>query len=114
MELFPQPEALLALALAAVIAGFIDTLAGGGGLIIIPALLLAQVPPVQAIATNKLQGAGGTFTAAAAMVRARLVAPRAARAGFGMAFAGAALGACLLYTSPSPRDATLSRMPSSA
>jgi len=23
-------------------------------------------------------------------------------------------GACLLYTSPSPRDATLSRMPSSA
>ena len=27
---------------------------------------------------------------------------------------GAAMGPCLLYTSPSPRDATLSRMPSSA
>ena len=28
--------------------------------------------------------------------------------------AAVVLGACLLYTSPSPRDATLSRMPSSA
>ena len=31
-----------------------------------------------------------------------------------MSTAQACLGACLLYTSPSPRDATLSRMPSSA
>ena len=31
-----------------------------------------------------------------------------------LAFGGAFLLGCLLYTSPSPRDATLSRMPSSA
>ena len=34
--------------------------------------------------------------------------------GAGLAVLGAGLGICLLYTSPSPRDATLSRMPSSA
>ena len=32
----------------------------------------------------------------------------------GGAYTGASIGSCLLYTSPSPRDATLSRMPSSA
>ena len=31
-----------------------------------------------------------------------------------MAADGTLIGTCLLYTSPSPRDATLSRMPSSA
>ena len=34
--------------------------------------------------------------------------------GKAMAYDLAERGACLLYTSPSPRDATLSRMPSSA
>lgn len=51
---------------AATVAGFIDAIAGGGGLITLPALLLAGVPPAQAIATNKLQG---TFGVAAASYR---------------------------------------------
>lgn len=46
----------------AVLAGWIDTLAGGGGLIALPALLLAGVPPVSALATNKSQGVVGTLT----------------------------------------------------
>ena len=36
------------------------------------------------------------------------------RSGIAIPFADPSVGACLLYTSPSPRDATLSRMPSSA
>ena len=48
---------ILALGLVAMIAGFIDAIAGGGGLITLPALLLAGIPPVSAIATNKLQAA---------------------------------------------------------
>lgn len=51
---------------AATVAGCIDAIAGGGGLITLPALLLAGVPPAQAIATNKLQG---TFGVAAASYR---------------------------------------------
>ena len=44
--------ALFATGLAA---GFIDSIAGGGGLLTIPALLFAGVPPLQALGTNKLQ-----------------------------------------------------------
>ena len=51
------------LVLAAVVAGYIDTLVGGGGLITIPALLAAGVPPIAALGTNKLQACAGTATA---------------------------------------------------
>ncbi len=42
------------------LAGFVDAIAGGGGLISLPAYLLAGVPMHQAIATNKLSSAAGT------------------------------------------------------
>jgi len=54
---------LILLALAAFVAGFIDAIAGGGGLIALPALLLAGFPPVVALGTNKLQGLFGTGSA---------------------------------------------------
>ena len=60
----------LLLVLAAFIAGFVDAIAGGGGLITVPALLLAGANPVQALATNKLQGTFGAGTAALAYARA--------------------------------------------
>ena len=42
------------------LAGFVDSIAGGGGLISLPAYLLAGVPMHNAIATNKLSSATGT------------------------------------------------------
>jgi len=57
-------SAALLLILAAFIAGIVDSIAGGGGLITVPALLLAGLPPVHALATNKVQGAFGAGTAA--------------------------------------------------
>ena len=59
----------LLLIAAAFIAGIVDSIAGGGGLITVPALLLAGLPPVQALATNKVQGAFGSGTAALAYAR---------------------------------------------
>ncbi len=56
---------LLALGLVGVVAGFVDAIAGGGGLIAVPALLTAGLPPVAAFATNKMQSAVGTAIAAA-------------------------------------------------
>lgn len=50
---------LLMLAVVAVFAGFVDSIAGGGGLLAMPAMLLAGMDPVSAIATNKLQGTFG-------------------------------------------------------
>lgn len=61
---FITPELFGLLILAAFAAGFIDSIAGGGGLIAVPALLLAGASPLQALATNKLQGMFGAGSAA--------------------------------------------------
>ena len=60
-------ELLLLLFGIAVIAGWVDTLAGGGGLIVLPILMLTGMAPIQALATNKCQGFVGTFTATATL-----------------------------------------------
>jgi uncharacterized membrane protein YfcA len=57
----------------AFIAGLLDTLAGGGGLIVLPALILSGIPPHFALGTNKLQGTMGTATATVMMLRKRRV-----------------------------------------
>jgi uncharacterized membrane protein YfcA len=67
----------LLLILAAFLAGFVDAIAGGGGLITVPVLLLAGASPVEALATNKLQGTFGSATAMVAYARAGRVNPRA-------------------------------------
>ena len=60
---------LALLAVVALVAGFIDAIAGGGGLLALPSLLLAGLDPVSALATNKLQGSFGTGSAAIAFWR---------------------------------------------
>lgn len=62
---------------AAFAAGFVDSIAGGGGLITVPALILAGAPPVTALATNKVQGMFGTGSAALTYARAGHVDLRA-------------------------------------
>ena len=61
-------EWLVLLATVAFIAGFVDTLAGGGGLITIPVFLFAGFTPAQALATNKCQAFAGTLTAALRLI----------------------------------------------
>ena len=81
------------LATVGFIAGFVDTLAGGGGLITIPAFLFAGLSPGQALATNKCQAFAGTLTAsvklmASGHLKVRSLWPYATLA-FGMALLGA-------------------------
>lgn len=57
----------------AAIGGCVDAIGGGGGLLTVPALLLAGLDPVSAIATNKAQGAAGALSSALAFARAKLV-----------------------------------------
>jgi uncharacterized membrane protein YfcA len=59
-----DPIVLVALGGAGMLAGFVDAIAGGGGLIALPALLAAGVPPVTALGTNKVQSVIGTGMAA--------------------------------------------------
>lgn len=57
----------------AFVAGFIDSIAGGGGLITIPALLAAGIPPHATLATNKLQACFGSGMASWHFARLGLV-----------------------------------------
>ncbi|MEO9653891.1 TSUP family transporter [Marinomonas sp.] len=59
----------LALFCVALVAGIIDAIAGGGGLITVPALLAAGLSPAEALATNKLQGCAGTLSSSFHFVR---------------------------------------------
>lgn len=91
------------LLLAAVAAGFVDAVVGGGGLIQLPALLLVPgISPVQALATNKLGSICGTTTSSITYYRRvrpdlGTALPMAALAGAGSA--GGALLASLLPAS---------------
>ncbi len=66
MEYLDTALVLFALAL---IAGLVDSIAGGGGLITVPALLWTGLEPVAVLATNKAQGVFGTLTASANFIR---------------------------------------------
>lgn len=94
------PDIIALLLLAAFAAGFVDSIAGGGGLITVPVLMLVGIPPVQALATNKVQGAFGAATAAWAYARRGLVDLRRQLFGAGMAFVGSVLGALLVSRIP--------------
>lgn len=101
----PGPVVLALLVLAAFSAGWVDAVVGGGGLIQLPALLLAfpQAAPVHLLATNKVASLMGTTTSAVTYARrvrpdVRTVLPLA-----GLAFLGSALGA--LVASHIPREA---------
>ena len=58
---------------AALAGGFIDAVAGGGGLITMPALLLSGVPPHLALGTNKVSSSLGTSAALGNFARSHLV-----------------------------------------
>ena len=75
------------------LAGLVDSIGGGGGLISLPAYLFAGLPVHMAIATNKLSSACGTSLATARFVRKGLVNFRLALPSVVAAVAGSALGA---------------------
>lgn len=81
-----------ALTAVAVLAGFIDAIAGGGGLIMMPAILVTGIPPLQALATNKLQSMFGTLIAMINYGRAGLIGWRRNAATVAIVFVGAAAG----------------------
>ncbi len=91
LELAVEPATLAILALVAFAAGFIDAVAGGGGLLTIPALLTAGLPPHLVLGTNKLCATFGSATASYTFYRRKLFAPRQWR----NALIGTALGALL-------------------
>jgi uncharacterized protein len=82
----------------AVLTGFIDAIAGGGGLIMMPALLFCGVPPLQALGTNKLQSMFGTAIAMSNYARSGLIEWRRNLPSVVFVLIGAAIG-CLVVQS---------------
>ncbi len=97
MDLFiVSPLILCVLFFVAVLAAFIDSIAGGGGLLTVPSLLAAGLSPAQALATNKLQSVGGSFSASLYFVRRGAVKLREQRLNIVMTFIGAVGGTILI------------------
>lgn len=95
-------EPLLWLGLAAVAAGFVDAVVGGGGLIQLPALLLAfpGAAPVQLLATNKISAVAGTTVSAATYYRRIRPDPRTFGPLMACSFAGAVGGSLVASLLP--------------
>lgn len=95
-----EPWMYGALTATAVLTGFIDAIAGGGGLIMMPALLTAGLPPVNALATNKLQSVFGTGMAMSNFHRFGHIDWEANRLAIVLVFLGAVGGALLVQAVP--------------
>lgn len=93
-------QLLLLLFAAGLLAGFVDAIAGGGGMITIPAMLLAGIPPLQVLGTNKLQSLFGSGSASLAYARHGHVDLRQQLPMALVAAVGAALGALLATVVP--------------
>ncbi|UXI02045.1 sulfite exporter TauE/SafE family protein [Photobacterium sp. TY1-4] len=87
-----EPSMLIILGLVALAAGFIDAVAGGGGMLTVPALLSIGLPPHIALGTNKLAATFASSTAAWTYYRKQLFSPRFWRASFVATLIGAITG----------------------
>ena len=75
------------------LAGFVDSIAGGGGLVSMPIYLLAGLPPHTAVATNKLSSPCGTALTTVRFVKNKLINLKLAVPSVIAAVAGSSLGA---------------------
>ncbi len=128
----PELWVVIALFAAGIASGFVDSIAGGGGLISVPALLLAGLDPKPALATNKLQACFGSSMATYQYLRHGHLEIRPAVPGIVITFIAAAcgtltvrvistdvlsriipiaMGVILVYTILSPRLGHVSRKP---
>lgn len=95
-----MPLIYVFLFLAAFFAGLIDSIAGGGGLISLPALLACGLPAHIALGTNKMQSTCGTTFALANFHRNAKVVWRTAFIGIPFALLGSVLGAKIALIIP--------------
>ncbi|MEB3754452.1 TSUP family transporter [Acinetobacter sp. MD2(2019)] len=88
---------LLLLSLAALIAGYVDAVAGGAGLLLIPAMIMLGLPTQVALGQEKLVSMVGTLAAIRNFMRSRAIIWQVVPLGVVMALLGAYVGAkCVL------------------
>ncbi|GAA0791531.1 MULTISPECIES: TSUP family transporter [Pseudomonadati] len=97
MELLLDPSHLAVLAIIGIVAGFIDAIVGGGGLLSIPALLAVGIPPHMALGTNKLAACFGSITSSYTYYKQQLFTPHFWKTCAIATFFGAILGSGLVF-----------------
>lgn len=99
---FIDPALLMPLMLffAGALAGFVDSIVGGGGLISVPAMLLTNLPPSVALGSNKLSSVFGALTAAIAYARSGKVEWPLVKRLMPITFVGSLLGTWLVISIP--------------
>lgn len=95
MDIFSL-DILLLLFSIAIIAGIVDTVAGGGGLLTIPVLFFIGLSPIEALSTNKLQGTFGTLTSSIYFIRKKFISLHEMKYMILFAFLGSILGCWIL------------------
>ncbi|AAZ24304.1 hypothetical protein CPS_2446 [Colwellia psychrerythraea 34H] len=86
----------IGLTAVAFIAGFISSIAGAGGAIVLPVLLWAGLPPLNALATNKFQSVFGTLSSTINFFRKGYIDLKALRPALCYAFVGSVIGTYLV------------------
>lgn len=89
-------EILTFLFIIGMVAGFIDTLVGGGGLLAVPALLLSGIPPIYVLGTNKFQGSMGTGIATFLLFRKKKINWEAIKYLMLLSFIGSVVGGVIV------------------
>ena len=74
------------------LAGIIDAIAGGGGILTIPTLLYIGIPPINALATNKFQSSFGAFSSSRYFIKSGVISLRSCILTIFFTFIGASTG----------------------
>jgi len=91
-------DLLFLLFLVAICSGVIDAIAGGGGLISLPVLMMAGLSPAEAIATNKIHALSSVASSSHRYARAGLIKGAAIRGKIAASVVGAICGAIAIQT----------------
>ena len=96
----PSLTVIILLSLVGLAAGFVDAIAGGGGLLTLPAILLAGLPPHLALGTGKGQAVFGSGISLLRFYHSPLLDRHRAWTSFGAGFVGSAIGVALVWLVP--------------
>lgn len=94
--LYEDSTVYIILFFVAFLASLIDSIAGGGGLLTTPSMLLVGIPPLNVLATNKFQSSFGTFTSSYNYYRSGLLTEKKKTLYFVLSFFGSLLGTFLV------------------
>ncbi|MCY0880641.1 MAG: TSUP family transporter, partial [Firmicutes bacterium] len=91
-------HAIIFLSVSGLLAGFIDSVVGGGGIIVVPALLSTGLSPFLTLGTNKMAGALATTVSAGTYWKRKTASRRLLWWIMPISFGSAALGASVVLT----------------